>query len=82
MCGRQAVYNWTLFTKNDSRQVPLKWMIDTKTMQNSMSFVLVPKKLEKRREYRVKLNVQTKDGRQCCVYEYVNSVLLYSLFRC
>ena len=82
LCGHQAVYNWTLFTQNDSRQVPLKWMIDTKTIQNSISLVLVPKKLEKRREYRVKLNVQTNDGSLCCVYEYVNSVLLLSLFHC
>lgn len=61
-CGKHVTYKWTLLTR-DSIEVPLRWMLDTRTPQNSVSFVLLPSILSRSMQYFARFSASTPTGR-------------------
>lgn len=60
--GSYVSYNWTLLTKNLTT-VPLLWTLDTRTPQDSITFVLMPNKLADSVQYFARFSAMTPTGK-------------------
>ena len=63
-CGGYISYKWTLIAqdKNANKPVPIRWMVDTRTPEKSISFVLLPGSLERATRFIARFVTTTPTG--------------------
>ena len=64
-CGGRISYKWILKAqgKIGTKPVPLRWMVDTRTPEKSISFVLLPGSLERATRFFARFVTTTPTGR-------------------
>eukprot|EP00112_Aurelia_sp_Birch-Aquarium-sp1_P002284 Seg1249.12 transcript_id=Seg1249.12/GoldUCD/mRNA.D3Y31 product="Polycystic kidney disease protein 1-like 2" protein_id=Seg1249.12/GoldUCD/D3Y31 len=65
-CGGYISYKWKLMAqgKNGTTPVPIRWMVDTRTPENSISLVLLPEMLERAPRFIARFVTTTPIGEQ------------------